>query len=60
MLLKLMIFILALCVLYLLREALMFIHSFRNNEPYQCGTLKLFGTGLSISYIITVAITGLL
>lgn len=59
MLYKLTIFILILCITYLLREALIFTHCLRNDEPYKCGTLKLFGTGLSLSYIITIAITGL-
>jgi hypothetical protein len=56
---KLAVFILVLSITYLLREILIFVNCLKNDEGYKCGTAKLLGTGLSLSYIITLVITGL-
>lgn len=58
MITKLLVFILILAILNVLREVFKFWQALRNVEPNMTNRRLIF-LGLSISYIITIIITGL-
>ncbi len=55
---KIFLFILVFAILNVIREIVKFIQAMRNETPNMT-TGRLVGLGLSISYIITIIITGL-
>ena len=61
MLLKVFVFLFVFASVYLLRELILFILALRDEESaykYKVGLPRLIGAGLSISYILTMLITG--
>ena len=56
---KMSLLILILCLLIILREIFFFSRCVIKNEKYVCSKPKLWLIGISFSYIITIAISGL-
>ena len=59
MLNKMAIFILVYCILYLLREGIAFFRALLGfSKDYKWDTFRRVSVGLSLSYILTIIITG--
>ena len=56
---KILIFILIFAILFVIREGFKFFQAIRDEKPTMT-TPRLWGLGLSLSYIITIIITGLI
>lgn len=59
MLVKILVFLLVMAVLNVLREGWRLVECFRSGSPYELGKYGLVLYAASLSYIITIIITGL-
>lgn len=59
MITKILLFVLIFCILNVVREVFKFVQAVREEKPNMTGG-RLLGLGLSLSYIITIIITGLI
>lgn len=56
---KIIVFILIFSILFLIKEGYIFYHSFKTGKK-DMTSFRLFGIGLSLSFILTIIFTGIL
>jgi hypothetical protein len=57
---KLLIFAICFASLDIVREIYTFIQCYRKLEPYEISDKRMFGLWVSISYILTIILTGVI